>query len=103
MRILVSVAAAALAIGLAGSAFAAMSGNNITDAYGVDWTSSPQMATGVIKSLNPAKDRITLADGATFDVAKKVNLSSFDVGEKVAITYNEAGKMMDATAIMLVG
>ena len=80
MRILIGATVAASVIGFAGAAFAAE-------------------ATGVIKNLNSAKDVVTLANGATYDVAKGVNLSNFKVGEKVTITYSQAGKMMDATAI----
>ena len=74
-------AVAASVIGLAGSAFAAE-------------------ATGVIKSLDLAKDVITLDNGSTYDVAKGVKLSNFNVGEKVTVTYTQSGKMMDATAIV---
>ena len=80
MRILVGAAVAASVIGVAGAALAAET-------------------TGVIKSLNSTKDVVTLDNGATYDVAKGVNLSHFKVGEKVTITYSQAGKMMDATAI----
>jgi hypothetical protein len=80
MRILIGAAIAASVIGLSGAAFAGET-------------------TGVIKSLNSTKDVVTLDNGATYDVAKGVNLSNFKVGEKVTITYSQAGKMMDATAI----
>ena len=82
MRILTGSAAVAavLLIGLAGSASAAD-------------------ATGVIKSLDPAKNTVALDNGSSYDVAKGVKLSSFKVGEKVTITYTQSGKMMDATAI----
>jgi Cu/Ag efflux protein CusF len=82
MRILTGAAAVAavLLIGVAGSASAAE-------------------ATGVIKSLDTAKDMVTLDNGSSYDVAKSVTLASFKVGEKVTITYTQSGKMMDATAI----
>ena len=47
-----------------------------------------------------AKDVITLDNGSTYDVAKGVKLSSFNVGEKVTVTYTHSAKMMDATAIV---
>jgi hypothetical protein len=92
MRILVSVATAALIIGVAGSAYAAE-------------------ATGVIKSLNSAKDMVTLDNGSMFDFAKNVNLSGLRAGEKVTIAYQpvddvpnsvytNSGGMKDATVIM---
>jgi len=80
MRALIGAATAALLIGFAGSAYAAE-------------------ATGVIKSLDPAKDTITLDNGSSYDVAKDVKLTAFKVGEKVTITYSQSGKMMDATAV----
>ena len=55
--------------------------------------------TGAIKSLDAAKNMITLDNGDTFEVAKGVNLSAFKVGEKVTVTYTQSGKTMDATAI----
>jgi Cu/Ag efflux protein CusF len=80
MRIVFGALAAASLIGLAGAAYAAD-------------------ATGTIKSLNVAKDRVTLDNGATYDIAKGVNLSGFKVGEKIKLTYTQSGKMMNATAI----
>ena len=80
MRILIGAAAAAMLIGVAGSAFAAD-------------------ATGMIKSVNTTKDMITLDNGATYDVAKGVDLTNFKAGDKVTVTYTQSGKMMDATAI----
>lgn len=80
MRMLFGAVAAASVIGLAGAAYAAQ-------------------ASGTIKSLDTAKDMITLDNGATYDVAKGVSLAGFKVGEKVTVTYTQSGKMMDATAI----
>lgn len=74
-----AVVAASL-IGLAGAAYAAD-------------------ATGKIKTLDPAKDMVTLDNGATYDLTKGVSLSGFKVGEKVKITYTQSGKMMNASAI----
>ena len=80
MRVVFGVLVAASLIGLAGSAYAAA-------------------ATGTIKSLNVAKDTVTLDNGASYDVAKNVSLSGFKVGDKVKVTYTQSGKMMDASAI----
>lgn len=80
MRVFIGAGVAALLIGFAGSAFAAE-------------------ATGVIKNLDAAKNMVSLDNGASYDVAKGVKLANFKVGEKVTITYSQAGKMMDASAI----
>ena len=56
-------------------------------------------ATGTIKSLDVAKNVVTLDNGATYDIVKGVSLSGFKVGEKVKLTYTQSGKMMDASAI----
>ncbi len=80
MRMMFGAVLAASLIGLAGAAYAAD-------------------ASGTIKTLNAAKDRVTLDNGVTYDVAKGVSLSAFKVGEKVKLTYTQSGKMMDATAI----
>lgn len=84
MRKLFGVFAAASLIGLAGAAYAAD-------------------MTGAIKSLDAAKNMVTLDNGNSFDVAKGVSLSAFKVGEKVTVTYTQSGKMMDATAIKSAG
>jgi Cu/Ag efflux protein CusF len=80
MRVLIGAATAALILGLAGSAYAADT-------------------TGVIKSVDSAKDMVTLDNGSSYDVAKSVKLMGFKAGDKVKITYTQSGKTMDATAI----
>ena len=80
MRMIFGALVAASLIGVAGAAYAAD-------------------ATGTIKSLDAAKNMVTLDNGATYDVAKGVSLSGFKVGEKVKVTYTQSGKMMDASAI----
>jgi len=56
-------------------------------------------ATGAIKSIDTAKDMVTLDNGSTFMVSKSVKLSDLKVGEKVKVTYTMSGKDMDASAI----
>jgi len=56
-------------------------------------------ATGTIKSLDAAKNVLTLDSGTTYEVAKYVSLSGFEVGEKVTVSYTQSGKMMDVSAI----
>jgi Cu/Ag efflux protein CusF len=80
MRVIFAALVAASLIGVAGAAYAAD-------------------ATGTIKTLDAAKNMVTLDNGAAYDVAKGVSLSGFKVGEKVKVTYTQSGKMMDASAI----
>jgi len=80
MRVTIAALIAASLIGVAGAAYAADS-------------------TGTIKSLDAAKNLVTLDNGVTYDVAKSVSLSGLKVGEKVKVTYTQSGKMMDASAI----
>jgi Cu/Ag efflux protein CusF len=80
MRVIFAALVAASLIGAAGAAYAAD-------------------ATGTIKTLDAAKNIVTLDNGATYDIATGVSLSGFKVGEKVKVTYTQSGKMMDASAI----
>jgi hypothetical protein len=80
MRMIFGALVAASLIGVAGVAYAAD-------------------AIGTIKSLDAAKNVVTLDNGATYDIAKGVSLSGFKVGEKVNVTYTQSGKMMNASAI----
>ena len=43
-------------------------------------------ATGAIKSLDTAKDSITLDNGSTYMAPESVKLSDFKVGEKVTVS-----------------
>jgi Cu/Ag efflux protein CusF len=56
-------------------------------------------ATGVIKSIDTVKDTITLADGATYAAPASVKLSTYKVGQKVAITYTQSNGKMEASAV----
>jgi Cu/Ag efflux protein CusF len=56
-------------------------------------------ATGMIKSLDPAKDMITLDNGSTFVAPTSVKLSEFKVGEKVRVDYTKSGDKMEITSI----
>ncbi|MGB0087362.1 MAG: DUF1344 domain-containing protein [Rhodomicrobiaceae bacterium] len=49
-------------------------------------------ATGDIKTLDPAKRALTLADGKSFKVAKAVDLTKFKVGQSVNVTYEKTKK-----------
>jgi Cu/Ag efflux protein CusF len=56
-------------------------------------------ATGVIKSIDPGKDVVTLDNGSTYMAPSSVKLSMFKVGEKVTVTYATANGKMEASAI----
>ena len=56
-------------------------------------------ATGMIKSMDMAKDMITLDNGSTYMAPKSVKLSAFKVGEKVTVSYTKTGDKMDVTSI----
>lgn len=51
--------------------------------------------TGAIKSLDAVKHLVTLADGKVFQAPAGWDFSTYKVGEKVRITYQQQnGKMM---------
>ena len=56
-------------------------------------------ATGKIKSMDAAKNMVTLENGASYMAPQDVKLSNFKVGEKVTVSYTKAGDKMDLTAI----
>ncbi|MBV8473709.1 MAG: DUF1344 domain-containing protein [Hyphomicrobiales bacterium] len=55
--------------------------------------------TGSIRSIDLKKDVFTLSNGMSYTAAKGVDLAKLKVGEKVAVTYSQHGKAMEATAI----
>ena len=57
------------------------------------------MTTGAIKNINPMKDTLTLANGATYKAPSSMKLSAFKVGEKVNVTYSHAHGMKEVTAL----
>jgi Cu/Ag efflux protein CusF len=56
-------------------------------------------AKGVIKSIDTAKDMMTLDSGATYWAPSSIKLSSFKVGEKVDVTYTQANGKMEISAV----
>ena len=56
-------------------------------------------ATGKIKTLDMTKDMVTLDNGSSYMVPKSVKLSDFKVGQKVTVSYTQAGDKMDVTSI----
>lgn len=46
---------------------------------------------GTVKSVDPAKSTITLADGQTYDVERVIDLSKFKTGEKVDLAVLGSG------------
>ncbi len=52
-------------------------------------------ATDSIKSINPTKHQLTLADGKVYDLPTSWQSNGFKVGDKVKVTYElKNGKMM---------
>ena len=45
------------------------------------------------------KDTVTLADGATYSAPASMKLSSYKVGQKVAITYTQSNGKMEVSAM----
>jgi Protein of unknown function (DUF1344) len=56
-------------------------------------------ASGEIKTLDAAKHQLVLADGKSFQVSKKVDLTKFKVGETVNVTYKTKNGAMSASAV----
>ncbi len=56
-------------------------------------------AKGMIKSIDTAKDTMTLDTGATYWAPASVKLSGFKVGQKVDVTYTQANGKMEISAV----
>ncbi|HSV00037.1 MAG TPA: DUF1344 domain-containing protein [Roseiarcus sp.] len=56
-------------------------------------------ATGKIKSLDRAKDMVTLDNGSSYMAPKSTKLSDFKIGEKVTVSYSKTGDKMDVRSI----
>ena len=54
---------------------------------------------GMIKSIDIAKDTMTLDAGATYWAPASVKLSSFKVGQTVDVTYTQASGKMEISAV----
>jgi len=59
-----------------------------------------QTATGVIKTIDPAKNDIVLDTGATYMLPAKFDLKKIKVGEKVTVTYTTKGNDMVASKVV---
>jgi Cu/Ag efflux protein CusF len=71
-------------------------------AFGATSASAASMnsnRTGTIQSIDRSTDQIKLSDGSTFNVPKSASLTGLTKGEKVTVTYTQAGKAMNATEI----
>ena len=79
-KLLVTAGAAAL---LAASSFAA---------YAAD-------ATGAIQTIDATAGTVTLADGTVYVLPAGFDAASFQVGDEVKITYEEADGKMNATTV----
>jgi Cu/Ag efflux protein CusF len=87
MRKALTALAAVAALGAASASAASMNSNMMNK------------ATGTIQSIDRSTDQIKLNNGSTFNVAKSVSLAKLTKGEKVTVTYTQAGKAMNATEI----
>ena len=77
---------------IAGAALAAALLGAASVAYAAD-------AAGTIKSLDMSRDMITLDNGSSYMAPKSVKLSDYKIGEKVTISYADAGGKMNITSI----
>ena len=55
--------------------------------------------TGKIKSIDMLNHVVTLDDGATYKVARGVNIAMVKLGEKVKLPYTGSGATIEASAI----
>jgi hypothetical protein len=55
--------------------------------------------TGKIKSIDMLNQVVTLDDGATYKVARGVNITKVKPGQKVRLTYTGSGATIEASAI----
>ncbi|WP_429809919.1 DUF1344 domain-containing protein [Ensifer sp. B1-9] len=60
---------------------------------------APLSTTGVVKSIDQAKDDIVLQSGETFTLPTKFNFKKLKVGETVKITYVKQGNKMVASKV----
>jgi hypothetical protein len=79
-KLMIAVGAAAL---IAGSSIAALAAE----------------ATGAITAVDPTAATVTLDSGQTFTRPASVDAASLQVGQKVMITYEEAGGKMTASEV----
>ena len=56
-------------------------------------------AVGVIKSIDAAKDMITLDNGSSYAAPSTMKLSDFKVGQKVDVTYSLSNGKMEISAL----
>jgi Cu/Ag efflux protein CusF len=73
-------------------ALAAMLFAGVASAYAAD-------ATGKIKSIDAAKDMVTLDNGSTYMAPSSMKLSSFKVGDKVSVNYTMSNGKMELSSI----
>ncbi|MBZ7927262.1 DUF1344 domain-containing protein (plasmid) [Ensifer adhaerens] len=55
--------------------------------------------TGVVKTIDPAKDDIVLQSGETFTLPTKFDVKKLKVGETVKITYVKQGNKLLASKV----
>ena len=62
-------------------------------------TANAANAVGVIKSIDAAKDMITLDNGSSYAAPSTMKLSDFKVGQKVDVTYSLSNGKMEISAL----
>lgn len=48
--------------------------------------------TGIIRTIDPAANAITLSDGKQYAIGPTLKLDSFKAGDKVKVTFGVSGK-----------
>lgn len=65
------------------------------------FAATPSTVEGTIKAIDAKADTITLDNGAFYHLAKTIKIAAFKVGEKVKITFEQNGTMLDASAVIV--
>jgi Cu/Ag efflux protein CusF len=65
------------------------------------FAATPSTVEGTIKAIDAKADTITLDNGAIYHLAKTIKIAAFKVGEKVKITFEQNGTMLDASAVIV--
>jgi Cu/Ag efflux protein CusF len=62
-------------------------------------TANAAEVTGMIKSIDASAGSITLDNGKTYKLPASIKASAWKVGEKVKVTFTEAGGQMTVSAL----
>jgi hypothetical protein len=86
MRKAIAAAVAAMILGAAPLAIAA-------------GAPKPLLASGKVKAVDLIAHSVTLDDGATYRIARGVNIRPIKPGQRVTLTFTEVGQTVEASAI----